>query len=145
MTVALLFFTTNQKTTNMRGDEKVAANIDEYIADQPVEYRERLERLRETIHKAAPKAQEVISYMIPAFKQNGVLVYFALFKNHIGFFPTSSGVANFQKELKDFKTSKGTIQFPLDKPLPMSLVTKITKFRAKEDDEKALMKKVKKK
>jgi uncharacterized protein YdhG (YjbR/CyaY superfamily) len=127
----------------MKGNEKVAANIGEYIASQPQEHREKLERLRETIHKAAPKAQEVISYMMPAFKQNGVLVYFALFKNHIGFFPTGAGVAAFQKELKDYKTSKGTIQFPLDKPIPASLVTKITKYRAKEDAEKAIAKKLK--
>ncbi len=129
----------------MKSDGKVASTIAEYIADQPTEHREKLERLRETIQKAAPKSQEVISYMMPAFKQNGILVYFALFKNHIGFFPTGSGVAAFQKELKDFKTSKGTIQFPLDKPIPVSLVTKITKFRVKEDEEKAIRKKAKKK
>jgi uncharacterized protein YdhG (YjbR/CyaY superfamily) len=129
----------------MKADTKAAVNIDEYIAQQPAELRERLERLREIIRKAAPKAQEVISYQMPAFKQNGVLVYFALFKNHIGFFPTGSGVAAFQKELKDYKTSKGTIQFPLDQPLPASLVTKIVKYRAKEDAEKAISKKLKKK
>lgn len=126
----------------MKANEKVAANIDEYIADQPMEHREKLERIREAIRKAAPKSQEVISYMMPAFKQNGVLVYFALFKNHIGFFPTSSGVANFQKELKDYKTSKGTIQFPLDKAIPLGLITKITKFRMKEDEAKAKGKKL---
>jgi uncharacterized protein YdhG (YjbR/CyaY superfamily) len=129
----------------MKADTPAAASIDAYIALQPAELRERLERLRETIRKAAPKAEEVISYQMPAFKQHGVLVYFALFKNHIGFFPTASGVAAFQKELKEYKTSKGTIQFPLDKPLPVSLVTKIVKYRAKEDAEKAIMKKVKKK
>lgn len=112
---------------------KIAATIDEYIADQPIEHREKLELIRETIRKAAPKSKEVISYMMPAFKQNGVLVYFALFKNHIGFFPTGSGIAAFQKELKDFKTSKGTIQFPLDEPIPYSLISKITKFRVKDD------------
>jgi uncharacterized protein YdhG (YjbR/CyaY superfamily) len=129
----------------MKSDGKVATNIDEYITDQPMEHREKLERLRATIQKAAPKSQEVISYMMPAFKQNGVLVYFALFKSHIGFFPTASGVAAFQKELKEYKTSKGTIQFPLDKPLPMSLVTKITKYRAKEDEANAIAKKKKNK
>ncbi len=128
----------------MKANEKVAANIDEYIADQPRELRERLERLRETIRKAAPKAQEVISYRMPAFKQNSVLVYFAVFKTHIGFFPTPSGVANFQKELKGYKTSKGTIQFPLDEPLPLDLVTKIVKFRVKEDAAKELQKKLSK-
>ncbi|HCW06426.1 MAG TPA: hypothetical protein DGG95_03560 [Cytophagales bacterium] len=122
---------------------KAPSTIDEYIADQPVEHRGRLEKIRETIHKAAPKAQEVISYSMPAFKQNGVLVYFALFKNHIGFFPTGSGVAAFEKELKDYKTSKGSIQFPHDKKLPIALITKITKFRAKEDEQKMLSKKSK--
>ena len=120
----------------MKANTKVAADIDEYIVGQPQELRERLEYMREAIHKAAPKAKEVISYRMPAFKQNGVLVYFAVFKNHIGFFPTPSGVGNFQKELKNYKTSKGAIQFPLDEPLPLSLVTKIVKFRAKEDGEK---------
>lgn len=127
----------------MKSTGALATTIDEYIAAQPLAHREKLELLREAIRKAAPSAQEVISYRMPAFKQHGVLVYFALFKEHIGFFPTGSGVAAFQKELSAYKTSKGTIQFPLDEPLPLSLVAKITRFRAKEDGEK-LNRKVKK-
>ncbi|MBI3125914.1 MAG: DUF1801 domain-containing protein [Ignavibacteriales bacterium] len=92
-----------------------------------------LESLRQTIRKAAPKAEEVVSYQMPAFKQNSVLVYFAAFKNHIGFYPTSSGIAAFKEEISKYKNSKGAVQFPLDKKLPLGLVTKIVKFRVKED------------
>ena len=107
-------------------------NTDDYIASQPQEYREGLERLRSIILKAAPKATEVISYGMPAFKQNRVLVYFALAKKHYGFYPTSKPIVVFAKELKNYKTSKGAIQFPLDKPFPVKLITDIVKFRIKE-------------
>ncbi len=117
----------------MKSTQKTFNNIDEYISSVPEEVRHILQQIRETVHKAAPKAKEVISYQIPAFKQHSVLVYFAAFKNHIGFFPTSKPIAVFKNELKAFKTSKGTIQFPLDEPIPYSLITKITKFRVKED------------
>ena len=110
--------------------------IDAYIAAQPKEVRPALEKLRRTIKKAAPKAMETISYGMPAFKVNAVLVYFAAFKNHIGFFPTSSPIPVFKKELSEYETSKGTIQFPLDRPIPFDLVTKIVKFRSKELSEK---------
>jgi len=89
--------------------------------------------MRQTIHQAAPEAVETISYQMPAFKLNGVLVYFAAMKNHIGFYPTSSGVAAFKKELSPYKTSKGAVQFPLKSPIPYDLVTKIVKFRVQED------------
>ncbi len=88
-----------------------------------------------------PNAEEVISYQIPAFKQHSVLVYFAAFKDHIGFFPTSKPIEVFKKELKSFKTSKGTIQFPLDENMPLGLIAKITKFRVKDDLERHLNKK----
>jgi uncharacterized protein YdhG (YjbR/CyaY superfamily) len=107
--------------------------IEEYISASPQDVQSTLQQLRNVIHKAAPEAQEVISYSMPAFKQNGILVYFAAFKDHIGFFPTSSGVAAFQKELSPFDTSKGTVRFPLDKPIPYPLVTKIVKFRVQEN------------
>jgi uncharacterized protein YdhG (YjbR/CyaY superfamily) len=107
--------------------------IDEYISSFPDEIQKILQKLRQVIHEAAPEAEEVISYSMPAFKQNGVLVYYAAFKNHIGFFPTSSGVAAFQKELAAYNTSKGTVRFPLDKPIPFELVTKIVKFRVQEN------------
>ena len=108
-------------------------NIDEYIAAFPEEIRKTLQKLRQVIHEAAPEAQEVISYNMPAFKQNGILVYFAAFKNHIGFYPTSSGVAAFKKELSAYETSKGTVRFPFDKPIPFELVARIVKFRVQEN------------
>jgi uncharacterized protein YdhG (YjbR/CyaY superfamily) len=88
------------------------------------------------IHQAAPDAQETISYGMPAFRLNGILVYFAAFKNHIGFFPTASGVRVFAKELAPYDVSKGTIRFPIDKPIPDKLVAKIVKFRVQENRNK---------
>lgn len=110
-----------------------AKNIDEYIAIFPEDIQKLLQQMRQIIRKAAPEAEEVISYSIPAFKLNSVLVYFAGYKNHIGFYPTSSGIRNFQKELSVYKTSKGAVQFPLNKALPVSIITKIVKSRVKED------------
>ena len=107
--------------------------IDEYISLFPKDVQILLESMRQTIRKAAPKAEEVISYQMPAFKQNGVLVYFAAFKNHIGFYPTSSGIAAFKEEISKYKNSKGAVQFPLDKKLPLGLITKIVQYRVKED------------
>ncbi len=104
-------------------------NIDEYISSFPKNIQSLLQELRNIIRKAAPEAEERISYKMPAFYQKGILVYFAAFKNHIGFFPTASGIAAFENELSEYKTSKGTIQFPLDKPLPPDLVSRIVKFR----------------
>ena len=120
----------------MKSIQKKFKNIDEYFSTVPAEVQIKLQQIRETIHKAAPKAVEVISYNMPAFKQKNVLVYFAAFKNHIGFFPTANPIAVFKKELADYKTSKGAIQFPLDKKIPLGLISKITKFRVKEDLEK---------
>jgi uncharacterized protein YdhG (YjbR/CyaY superfamily) len=113
-------------------DNKRYKNIDEYIADFPKDIQEKLESIRQTIKKAAPQAQEAISYGMPAFKLNGNLVYFAAFKNHIGFFPAPSGIEAFKEDLAIYQTSKGTIQFPLDKPIPFELITRIVKFRVKE-------------
>ncbi|TAL72206.1 MAG: hypothetical protein EPN88_05095, partial [Bacteroidetes bacterium] len=92
-----------------------------------------LEQLRVTIKKAAPKAEEIISYGMPAFKLNGVLVWFAAHSKHIGFYPMASGIAAFKKELSIYKSAKGSIQFPLDKPLPLRLITSIVKFRVNEN------------
>jgi len=108
-------------------------DIDEYHAAQPVNIRETLELLRHTIKQAAPMATETISYGMPAFRQNKVLVYYALNKKHIGFYPTPNSIIHFKKELEGYNTSKGAIQFPLDKPLPLSLITRIVKFRLEED------------
>lgn len=104
-----------------------------YIAAQPTEIQYRLQQLRETIRKAAPDAEEVISYQMPAFRLNGMLVYFAGWKNHIGFYPVSSAVAAFKEELSPYKFAKGSIQFPHDKTLPLKLITKIVKFRVQEN------------
>jgi uncharacterized protein YdhG (YjbR/CyaY superfamily) len=92
--------------------------------------------MRTTIKKAAPNAQEAISYGIPTYKLNGNLVHFGAFKDHISFFPTSSGTAAFKKEISKYKVSKGTIQFPLDKPVPFGLITKIVRFRVRENVKK---------
>lgn len=118
-------------------------NTDAYIADFPADKQQLLIQMRATIRKAAPKADEKISYVMPCFFQEGNLVYFAAMKNHIGFYPTSSGVANFTKELEGYITSKGAIQFPLDKPLPVKLITMIVKFRVLENLEKTSVKKKK--
>ena len=116
-------------------------DIDKYIAGFTSDKQKLLKELRTTIKKAAPKAQETISYGMPAFKLNGMLVYFAAWKNHIGFYPTSSGIKAFKKDLSVFNISKGTVQFPLDKPIPKGLITKIVKFRVKENLEKRAKKK----
>lgn len=111
--------------------------MDEYIAEHPGDVREKLERIREAIRKAAPGAEETISYRMPAFRLHGVLVYFAAFKKHIGFFPTASGVEEFKSELSAYDTSKGTIRFPLDQPIPYKLIGEIVAFRVQENLEKA--------
>jgi len=118
---------------NQNMDKKQYKNIDEYIAGFPEKIQTILQNLRRVIHEAAPEAQETISYGMPAFKQNGIVVYFAAFKDHIGFFPTSSGVSAFARELAPYDTAKGTIRFPLDEPIPVNLIKKIVKFRVQEN------------
>src|SRR5436309_14132518 len=120
----------------MAATRKQFKTIDEYIETFPEEVRTILEKMRRTIRKAAPEAEEAISYQIPTFKLNGDLVYFAAFKKHIGFFPTSSGISAFKNELSKYKTSRGTAQFPLDQPIPYDLVMRIVLFRKKENLEK---------
>jgi uncharacterized protein YdhG (YjbR/CyaY superfamily) len=116
-------------------------NIDEYIASFPKEVAVMLQQLRATIRKAAPKAEEAIKYSMPVFVQNGNLVYFAAYKNHIGFYPAPRAIEEFKKELSVYKGAKGSVQFPLDKPLPLGLITKIVRFRVKLSLEKAKLKK----
>ena len=117
------------------------ATIYEYIASYPEEVQNLLEQIRETIRKAAPEAEESISYGIPAYKLNGKpLVYFAAFKNHIGFYATPNGHEAFAEELSKYKQGKGSVQFPLDKPMPLELVTRIVKFRVKKLQEKPVKK-----
>jgi uncharacterized protein YdhG (YjbR/CyaY superfamily) len=107
--------------------------IDEYMAGFPEETRVILEKLRATIAKSAPDAEETINYGIPTFTLNGNLVHFAAFKNHIGFYPTPSGIEEFKKELSVYEGAKGSVKFPLEKPLPYDLISKIVKFRVKEN------------
>ena len=107
--------------------------IDGYIKTFPEDIQSILEKMRQTIRKAAPEAVEAISYQIPTFKLNGNLVHFAAFKKHIGFYPTSSGIEAFKKELSPYEGAKGSVQFPIDKPIPYDLVKKIVIFRVKEN------------
>lgn len=107
--------------------------MDEYISTFPEDIQIILEKIRKTISQSAPKAQETISYRIPTFKLNGNLVHFAAFKNHIGFFPTSSPRRAFKKELAKYKGGPGTIQFPLNRHIPYTLIKKIVKYRVKEN------------
>lgn len=104
-----------------------------------------LQQLRETIRKAAPQAEECISYNMPAYKQQGALVYFAGYKGHIGFYPVSSAVREFEKELSEYEGSKGTVRFPLDRPLPLKLITRMVKYRIQENKALAEAKAAKKK
>lgn len=120
---------------------KKAKDIDEYISCFPVDVQNKLTRVRAAIRKAAPDAMEKISYAMPAFYQEGNLVYFAAYANHIGFYPTATGITSFQSRLKNYKTSKGAVQFPLDKPLPVSLISDIVKFRVKQNNEKIKIRK----
>ena len=115
---------------------KASASIDEYIAGFPKNIQELLEKLRVTIKKAAPGAEETINYAIPTFTLKGNLVHFAAFKDHIGFYPAPSGIEAFKKELSVYEGAKGSIKFPIDKPLPLGLVSQIVKFRVKENEEK---------
>jgi uncharacterized protein YdhG (YjbR/CyaY superfamily) len=113
--------------------QKIPADtIDAYIARFPKDVQQRLEQMRLTIRKAAPKATETISYRIPAFRLNGMLVWFAAFKSHIGFYPGAAAVAAFNRELSAYKGAKGSVQFPFDAPLPLALVSRIVRFRVKQ-------------
>lgn len=111
--------------------------IDEYISRFSPEVSNILEQLRQVIKEAAPEAKEKISYQMPAFALHGNLVYFAAFKNHIGFYPTASGVEAFKNELSKYEFSKGTIRFPIDKPIPYELIRRIVEFRVSENINKA--------
>lgn len=125
----------------MKKDTAIPKSFEEYFFRFPAEVQVKLEELRQTISKAAPGAEEVISYKMPAFKYHGMLVYFAAYKNHIGFYATPTGHTAFKKELSVYKEGKGSVQFPLDQPLPLGLVSKIVKFRVKENREKEKKKK----
>lgn len=114
---------------------KTVTTVEEYLSLFPKEQRDALEKLRRVIRATAPKAEEIISYGMPAYKQNGILVYFGGFKNHCSFFPASYAVIKqFAEELKDYKTSKGTIQLPLDKAIPSTIIKKMVLARIKENE-----------
>lgn len=123
---------------------KAATNVDEYINDFPKDVQQILEKLRATIRKAAPAAEETINYGIPTFTLHGNLVHYAAYKNHIGFYPAPSGIQAFKEELSVYEGAKGSIKFPIEKPLPFPLITKIVKFRVTENVAKAEAKKLKK-
>ncbi|MDB5131418.1 MAG: hypothetical protein JWR02_1167 [Mucilaginibacter sp.] len=111
--------------------------VEEYFSTLPAGTQCILEEVRKTIKRAAPDAKEMISYNMPAFKLNGVLIYYAAYKKHIGFYPTASPIVAFKEELPAYKFSKAAIQFPVDKPIPVDLITRIVQFRVREDMEKA--------
>lgn len=120
----------------------ITNNIDEYIAGFPKEIQKTLKLIRAAIKKAAPDAEETISYAIPTFTLNGhYLIYFAGYKNHVSIYPAPRGNEDFKDELSQYKGGKGTVQFPLDKPIPLNLLGRIVKFRIKENLKKASAKK----
>lgn len=127
----------------MESNSTAPETMDEYIANFPTEIREILENIRTLIKTAAPDAIEKISYQMPTFYLNGNLVHFAAFKKHIGLYPTPSGVEEFQKELAPYVKAKGSIQFPLDKPIPYDLIGQIVAYRAQENLAKAAKRKKK--
>ena len=121
----------------MKPNQAPAKTIDAYIADFPKAVQQILQKVRATIKTAAPDAKETIKYGIPTFTLNGNLVHFGGYKEHIGFYPAPAGIAEFKKELAPYASGKGTIRFPLDKPIPFALITRIVKFRVKKNLAKA--------
>jgi uncharacterized protein YdhG (YjbR/CyaY superfamily) len=107
--------------------------VDEYISMFPKDVQEKLLQMGKAIKEAAPEAEEKISYRMPAYFKNGPLVYFAAFKNHIGFYPTASGTETFKEEFKPYKSGKGSVQFPMDEPLPIELVKRVVRFKVEEN------------
>lgn len=115
--------------------------IDEYINTFPEDVRNILNEIRQTIKEAAPEAEETISYQMPTFTLHGNLVHFAAFKNHIGFYPTPTGIEAFKEELSPYKGAKGSVQFPIHQPMPLSLIRRIVEYRVKENGERKQKKK----
>ena len=127
----------------MKTEQTIHETIDDYIADFPPDVQAILEKLRATIRKAAPDAEEAMKYRLPTFVLNGNLVHFGAFKKHIGFYATPTGNEKFRKELSVYEGAKGSVQFPLDEPIPYDLVSRMVKFRVKENLEKAAAKRKK--
>jgi uncharacterized protein YdhG (YjbR/CyaY superfamily) len=124
----------------MKADQTAPKTIDDYIAGYPQDVQAILQKIRVTIKKAAPDAEETINYGVPTFTLKGNLVHFAAAKKHIGFYPTPTGIEKFKNELSVYEGAKGSVQFPLDKPMPLGLISKIVKFRVKENLERAAAK-----
>lgn len=124
----------------METDKPAPQTIDEYIAAYPPHVQVILEKIRATIREAAPEAQEKISYRLATFTLHGNLVHFGAFKEHIGFYPTPSGTEQFQEKLAIYKSGKGSVQFPLDQPIPYALISEIVRFRVEENLAKAAAK-----
>ncbi|HNU13811.1 MAG TPA: DUF1801 domain-containing protein [Chitinophagaceae bacterium] len=122
----------------------IANTVDEYLQSFPPPVKAALEKIRKTIKAAAPKAEELISYGIAGYKYHGMLIYFAGFTNHVSVYPAPRTAEPFKKELAGYKGGKGTVQFPLDKPIPLDLVKRIVKYRVKQNEEKAAAKSSKK-
>jgi uncharacterized protein YdhG (YjbR/CyaY superfamily) len=127
--------------SDMEGERNSPATMDEYIRGFPKDVQAILAKIRETIRVAAPDAQETISYQMPTFVLHGNLVHFAAYRNHIGLYPLPSGIEHFEQELSVYKKGKGSIQFPLDKPIPYDLIARIVQFRVKENLESAVARK----
>ena len=123
------------------GKMKGASSVDEYIATADPQAKKALKDIRKTIKDAAPKAEEVISYQIPGYKYHGMLVFFAAWKNHISLYPAPWKAEDLKKEMSAYEGSKGTIKFPLDKPMPLTLIKKMVKYRIKENEVRAALKK----
>ena len=123
------------------GKMKTAASVDEYIAAADPQAKKALKDIRKTIKESAPKAEEVISYQIPGYKYHGMLVFFAAWKNHISLYPAPWSAEPLKKEMSAYEGSKGTIKFPLDKPMPLTLIKKMVKYRIKENEMRAAIKK----
>jgi uncharacterized protein YdhG (YjbR/CyaY superfamily) len=121
----------------MRTNQTAPKDIDEYIAGFPNDVQEILEKIRTTIRKAAPDAEETIKYGMPTFTLNGNLVHFAAFKKHIGLYPVPRGIETFKNELAVYEGAKSTVRFPLDKPIPLNLISRIVKFRVNKNWERA--------
>lgn len=122
------------------GKMKTYATVDEYIAIAEPKVKKALKDIRKTIKTAAPKAEEVISYQIPGYKYHGMLVFFAAWKNHISLYPAPWGADSLKKEMSVYEGSKGTIKFPIDEPMPLTLIKKMVKYRMKENEERAALK-----
>lgn len=129
----------------MDGTSVKFTSVEEYIATFPAATQKLLQQMRATIKKAAPKAEELISYNMPAYKLQGPLVYFAGYKGHIGFYPVSSAIREFEKELSNYEGAKGTVRFPLNEPLPLKLIARMVKYRIQENKDLAEAKAAKKK